>query len=1087
MVPQHHHHQQQQQQSDIERKADECHVSVIKLDDAETKFDVLIANTTRSPKYNIAVLKNVPIVSRRWIDACASSETSELTYEYEKFPFKCFTDCVVCVTGFQLEERKEIQEMVEKNGGEFRADLEKDVVTHLLAKQTNGQAEPTGPKYTHARMWKIFVLSRKWVDECVRRGVKLLEHEYDVKRMDSSLELRKKPIVVLPTKEELTKQLEEEYDEDKTPWGQHYLFSTKVYLVGFTNSSCSSSSNAAAAVGGTVDPNDILKPSAKNARLAHKILRAGGATVAMNPQKATHVVVNDDLECQKDVDFILRTHMRPHREKCVTFEWLKKCSEEGRTMPKSKKFRVAKERFSEVIEPVNLINNPGGGALDDKKTWTEYNDAPPPRRIPERSPLKAIDKDKNPLRRQPTAKKVDTTRNTVETQKETTDKNNNINNNRRENDKRSRCDDKNANNTMTEQIPETRAVIGETALVNKEDEDDALLLERNGYNSRNESSERSSKQSQQYPLANVKLSLFEGLSIEEKELAVNLISRLGGEYLRGNSTSTSASSDFIICPAVPTTSEKKKLRALASDIATARGEGHDVIFSARFIAPHFLEGVLVEGKLFKPSESMAYQPYMDHKAYFPSMKGVVLSPSSYSEREKCAIKMLSTICGCECTDNLKKGKNTHVVVPKAEGSKYEAGKKWNKKCVTKEWLEESARKGYKVDESLFAPLLSGAMLEETQGEETDTTIEKKTAYAGKEEEEPHDIAPPMDAPMDNEEEYHQKLPPPETAHEHQTLPTSAMKTPSATTTGTTNIKKTSLEHLKTRSRFHRTPGPSTAKKTPGSQNACVSQQTNGNNKNVAAIPIQKIAPTTAKKSPSKQLTSQQQQHVKSSSVVKRNHQSQHRSSPQPSIDGKRKLPLTSTTTQKKKYNNTSLSPFFDEEDDNGNVNHAKPSPMNLFNNDTTNNEAANTRNANLNALMMKSPSPAKNTNNTNEDDGFDLVLPNLKVGGIGASLPNTLNIAPEPGSARKNFGGAGENSTLNMETQVGYGDTALNHHHHHQTTSKLETLRNGGSNKNAKGALKNLIGGFRGRGKSPGASPLADPTTDIDSKDEWMK
>ena len=34
---------------------------------------------------------------------------------------------------------------------------------------------------------------------------------------------------------------------------------------------------------------------------------------------------------------------------------------------------------------------------------------------------------------------------------------------------------------MTEQIPETRAVIGETALVNKEDEDDALLLERNGY------------------------------------------------------------------------------------------------------------------------------------------------------------------------------------------------------------------------------------------------------------------------------------------------------------------------------------------------------------------------------------------------------------------------------------------------------------------------------------------------------------------------------------------------------------------------------------------------------------------------------
>ena len=68
----------------------------------------------------------------------------------------------------------------------------------------------------------------------------------------------------------------------------------------------------------------------------------------MNPQNATHVVINDDLECQKDVDFILRTYMRPHREKCVTFEWLKKCSEEGRMMPKSR-VSSGERDFSEVI------------------------------------------------------------------------------------------------------------------------------------------------------------------------------------------------------------------------------------------------------------------------------------------------------------------------------------------------------------------------------------------------------------------------------------------------------------------------------------------------------------------------------------------------------------------------------------------------------------------------------------------------------------------------------------------------------------------------------------------------------------------
>lgn len=368
----------------------------------------------------------------------------------------------------------------------------------------------------------------------------------------------------------------------------------------------------------------------------------------------------------------------------------------------------------------------------------------------------------------------------------------------------------------------------------------------------------------------------------------------------------------------------------------------------------------------------------------------------------------------------------------------------------------------------------------------------------------------MGAPMD-EEDYFQKLPPPPpvvVAHQHQALPTSAMKTPSATTKTTTHStattqttnKKSSLEHVKTHSRFQRTPGPSsTAKKTP---NGVSSQHTNGNNKNVAAIPIQKITIATAKKStPSKQQPSQQQQQQLKSSgsvEVKRNPPSQHRSPTQPSIDGKRKLPLTSTTTQKKKQNSEKslllLSPMFDGEDDDGNVNNsANPLPMNLFNN---NNEAATTRNANLNMLMMKSPSPAKNkNNNTNEetdggfDDNSDVALPDFKVGGIGATLPNTLNIAL--GSARKNFNGAGENpsSTLNMETQVGYGNTA-SLHAHHQTSSKLEALRSrrlntrsgGGTNKNSGGALKNLIGGRP-------SSPLANAATDnIDNnKDEWMK
>ncbi|KAL8873318.1 MAG: hypothetical protein Q9174_001194 [Haloplaca sp. 1 TL-2023] len=80
----------------------------------------------------------------------------------------------VCVTGFEdMAFRKKIEEDVNKNGGEYRANLTKDV-THLIAK------EPSGAKYTYATDWKIKIVAVEWLDQTLERGMILDENLYSL-------------------------------------------------------------------------------------------------------------------------------------------------------------------------------------------------------------------------------------------------------------------------------------------------------------------------------------------------------------------------------------------------------------------------------------------------------------------------------------------------------------------------------------------------------------------------------------------------------------------------------------------------------------------------------------------------------------------------------------------------------------------------------------------------------------------------------------------------------------------------------------------------------------------------------------------
>ncbi|KAK8007705.1 MSF1 domain containing protein [Apiospora arundinis] len=79
---------------------------------------------------------------------------------------------LVCLTGFEEQDRLYIEETVKAHGGEYTGDLSRKV-THLIV------CKPEGKKYMAARDWDITTVSLEWLNDSVDRGMILDEACYD--------------------------------------------------------------------------------------------------------------------------------------------------------------------------------------------------------------------------------------------------------------------------------------------------------------------------------------------------------------------------------------------------------------------------------------------------------------------------------------------------------------------------------------------------------------------------------------------------------------------------------------------------------------------------------------------------------------------------------------------------------------------------------------------------------------------------------------------------------------------------------------------------------------------------------------------
>lgn len=155
---------------------------------------ILIAKDIVSEKSQIARKKNIPIVSRGWLDKCWSNchrqDPVKANDLVKNFKLPIFAGVTISITQISTENRVRLQKAAKRYGFVYQPDVSENV-THLICNREEGT------KFDFCRERNIYTVQYSWVEESVKAGYALPEVDFMVggpldKDDDDPLRLRPK-------------------------------------------------------------------------------------------------------------------------------------------------------------------------------------------------------------------------------------------------------------------------------------------------------------------------------------------------------------------------------------------------------------------------------------------------------------------------------------------------------------------------------------------------------------------------------------------------------------------------------------------------------------------------------------------------------------------------------------------------------------------------------------------------------------------------------------------------------------------------------------------------------------------------------
>ncbi|XP_023933099.1 DNA topoisomerase 2-binding protein 1 isoform X2 [Lingula anatina] len=144
----------------------------------------LVAGEVGSKKYLVAGGLSVAIMLPQWVDKVWEKSKQEYCHgsdpEFQAYKCPLFKDLVITVSGISNDERAEVKQVVEAQGGRYTGEMKINDCTHLIVN------EPKGQKYEFAVKWKIHIVCLAWLFESVQNGYCMDENKFRVGNMHNA-------------------------------------------------------------------------------------------------------------------------------------------------------------------------------------------------------------------------------------------------------------------------------------------------------------------------------------------------------------------------------------------------------------------------------------------------------------------------------------------------------------------------------------------------------------------------------------------------------------------------------------------------------------------------------------------------------------------------------------------------------------------------------------------------------------------------------------------------------------------------------------------------------------------------------------
>ncbi|KAL5010099.1 hypothetical protein ScPMuIL_012404 [Solemya velum] len=293
----------------------------------------LIAKEVGSRKYEVAISLGKQVMLPQWVQAVWNIAKLRHIHatdgQFEKYKCQIFLGLVICVSGLDTKERKEVKKLVEQEGGKYSGEMKLNHCTHLIIN------EPQGQKYEFAKRWNLMIVRSEWIYDCIEKGHYIKETDYIVNNNRGSGSLQ-------------TSTPEKEHGQGGVSCLADISSISNISMahISHVNDTAIQNNTTRQSVI-DVDPIVLLDVTQAPAGLyldgckiflsgfqgtalekVRKLINTGGGTRfnSIN-ESVTHVVMSDSTE--KSISALKLGNFRPH---VVTSSWLVECFRKGHTV-----------------------------------------------------------------------------------------------------------------------------------------------------------------------------------------------------------------------------------------------------------------------------------------------------------------------------------------------------------------------------------------------------------------------------------------------------------------------------------------------------------------------------------------------------------------------------------------------------------------------------------------------------------------------------------------------------------------------------------------------------------------------------------